>query len=40
MFDLCDTIVLRPFGTPNYIFIEYNHDLMTNLDQLRSKITW
>jgi len=39
-FDLCDVIVLRPFGSYDYIFLKYNRDLITNLDQLREKITW
>ena len=40
MFDLCDIIVLKPFGSPNNIFIKYDQNDITNLEKLRSKITW
>ena len=40
MFDLCDTIVLRPFGTPNYIFVQYDCNVITKLEELKSKIEW
>jgi len=40
MFDLCDTIVLRPFGSTNYIFIKYDQSKIIDLNQLRSKIEW
>ena len=39
-FDLCDVIVLRPFGANDYIFLKYNRDLITNLNDLRDQITW
>jgi len=40
IFDMKNIIVLRPFGSHNYIFVPYDKALITNLDQLRSKITW
>jgi hypothetical protein len=39
-FDLCDVIVLRPFGALDYIFLKYNRDLITNLNHLRENIKW
>jgi len=39
-FDMCDVIVLRPFGANDYIFQKYNRETITNLSHLREKITW
>jgi len=39
-FDMCNIVVIRPFGSENYIFIPYDRATITNLEQLRSKITW
>ena len=40
MFDMVNIIVLRPFGSDDYIFIRYDRSKITTLEQLRSKITW
>jgi hypothetical protein len=38
--DLVNVIVLRPFGSDDYIFVKYNKASLTCLDQLRNHITW
>ena len=40
MFDMVNVIVLRPFGSYDYVFFKYDHSSIDSLTDLRSKITW
>tara|TARA_B110000285_G_C15068514_1_gene586576 strand:- start:1247 stop:1504 length:258 start_codon:yes stop_codon:yes gene_type:complete len=40
MFDMVDVIVLRPFGSYDYVFLKYDHASIDTLKDLRNKISW
>lgn len=40
MFDMCNVVVLRPFGSDDYIYVPWNRNTLTTLDQLKQHVTW